>query len=110
MEAKILKERLHDLGYTKVTESSIESSFKKDTDILSSNQRQNAYRINPSSLNKFTKMLDLQFPKKEYLTISWLSKHVPISGWIKLGTLIVSIISASFGLGVLIGYLKSKNS
>ena len=41
MEPKIVSERLHDLGYTKATQLEIEACFKRDPDILPSNQRKN---------------------------------------------------------------------
>ncbi|CCK80194.1 hypothetical protein [Desulfobacula toluolica] len=110
MTPDVLINRLHDQGYTKAELNKLISSIKKDDDFLPSTQRQGAYRINPKSVSKYREMLSIQFPKNNHLTINWFMKHIPLSGWIKFICIFASIISASFGVGLVVGYLKSKES
>jgi len=109
MEPAVVSDRLSDLGFTNSLPDEIKAAFDKDTDIIVSDQRPGAYRINPRSVPKFNVLLDIQKPTKEHLTLAWLGRHVPVSAWIVVATAIVAVASAAFGIGTLMGFLRGRS-
>ncbi len=103
MTPDVIEARLTDIGYTDINESQIQLSFQKDPNIIKSANRTNAYQINPKSLDSFDRKLELQMPKKETLTIDWLVRHMPLTGWSVIVAGLMCILSGAFMAGYKFG-------